>query len=825
MLYNKRFNEFITENSGNPSFLIGTYNIEDALNLSNLLIRNGYNYIDDFNDDLLKLYFDTYNISDDLEDGIFTFVLYPDKKMVFRIYSNSRYNHMIKSADIYIYPNDSNRIRRKIILSPQYRPYQFVREDKNNMEDAREIAVKVETEEEYNKLKDFIDNFDEEYSSAFTSVDFNIIRAPYYIYFCFDKERKHETPGLVTHHNIGNNGRDIEILLNDIESADQFTGVYKKVYTMDDFEDVKRILTNRKILPNRPNYNPKKFIFENKKVNSFKDFMLDNVFESKKGLEVPFVISQRLQGLLSSIKHPIAERLIYESGDLYKTTSKATLIDYDEDEKDKFTYTLPNKFIDALEDLTGMYYPTPNQEGLYSIMKTNKELYEVSRTSIKIGRLINKLYPNEYVPTGENSIEGFVNAIKLERNRRFDNFEIVNGRDIIKYYNEESYNKEAFNGSELGNSCMRYENCADYIYFYEMNEDVSLLILKSDDEKDKIVARALLWNISECNYSGVTSKFMDRVYFTKNYQKELFFEHAQNNKWFYKRFQSDASNKLWNPKTGEFEECLIKTKSTFKVNPTDEYPYMDTMKWFYVNKGFLANTLKFREDDDVIYFMQETGGGYHIEGKGKYVEYYDDYIEEEDLIYCELGNGYRLEEDSIYLEDEEVFATEEYANINCTYTRDGRWILNSKAIEYIDYNGMSQFTTQEYAIDNYTYSEKDGVFYENGYFSEFYEDGISASDAIRVYTDDDILTKGTSNNWDYLLDDGENYFLYFYGQKVYPFMNNLKDKFVEAITSLSKPDITRYYHKEVDKDDYEEYNGKYYMKELIPMIKRKKGSD
>jgi len=89
-----------------------------------------------------------------------------------------------------------------------------------------------------------------------------------------------------------------------------------------------------------------RIVHENKEfkmIDSFSDFLLET-----KLLSVPFIISERLQGLLENIEHPIAERMINDS--FFDTEStEATLIDFDDEEIDKFTYTLPNKFVDVLD--------------------------------------------------------------------------------------------------------------------------------------------------------------------------------------------------------------------------------------------------------------------------------------------------------------------------------------------------------------------------------------------------------------------------------------------------------------------------------------------
>jgi len=391
---------------------------------------------------------------------------------------------------------------------------------------------------------------------------------------------------------------------------------YDRVYEQYEWGKVQNMLIEKdKIIPTymlSKEERDKRFIREN--IYTFESFITEAI-----KTEVPFIISERLEGLLSNIDHPIAYRMIKESNNINIYSKEATLIDYDDNDTDKFTFTSANKFEDALKNTLDIKYSTADIKTLYDIMKVNKELYEELRTSIKIGRLVNKLYPSEYTPNGKNSIEDFVNAVKLSRNRTFKNFEIVNGKDIVKYYYRDNYDDDAFDGSELGNSCMSYSYCSSYINFYAINPGVSLLILKSDKEEGKIVGRALLWDIGTVNGKEVKGKFMDRVYYTKNYQKELFIEHAKNNGWYCYEHGNLSSN-IWNPDKNKHENIQFSTVIGFVKSPTDEYPYMDTMQYFYIHREFLSNSSSFEESNEPYYYLDSTDGGYTVENDEEYDE-------------------------------------------------------------------------------------------------------------------------------------------------------------------------------------------------------------
>lgn len=571
------------------------------------------------------------------------------------------------------------------------------------------------------------------------------------------------------------------------------------------------------------------------KLNTFKDFMSDNIFE-KNETSVPFVISQRLQNLLTDIEHPIAERLVADSFSMETYTTVATLIDLDDGNIDRFTYTIPNKFTDFItsDEMSHINIEKeslPTSKGrIYDIMKNNKELYERYRTSIKIGRLVNKLYPNEYKPNGDGSIEELVDAIKLSRTRKFDRFDIVEGEDIVKYYDEGSYDEEASNGSELGNSCMSAKKCGEYIKFYAENKGVKLVILRSN-KGDKILGRALLWDISHVNGKERDGKFMDRVYFTHNHQKELFLEHAKNNGWFHRYAQhNSASGKMWNPDTEEYDYLIFKTKSTFKKSSNDKYPYMDTMKWLYVNKGYLANSVQYKEKDDEVFFMEDVNGEYHIEGKGRYVEHYNDYIDDKDLTYCRLGDDYRLSDDAWWIESEHAYATDEYYNNHYTVGNDGNVILIDDAVEFIDTWGNKQMVAEEFAQNNYYFCDREEAWYEEAASSEYYDTFIPYEKCIDYLNDDTIIDdviKGKDVETDVMEIGDGNYFKYYPRDKkgyeidineynesqigvtdgAIIFMNELQDKF-DLVTTDIEDETKEWFHKVRDKDLYQkDYRG------------------
>ncbi len=187
---------------------------------------------------------------------------------------------------------------------------------------------------------------------------------------------------------------------------------------------------------------------------------------------------------------------------------------------------------------------------------------------IKIGRLARNLLKLTNDKFSDKEIENFVNEFKSKYaflQNAFRNFHLVTGDDIRHWYLEDNY-YDSPNGP-LHNSCMRYLDCQGFFSIYVDNPEVcQLLILKSDYDSSKITGRALVWKLENGDY------FMDRIYFSKDSEVNLFIEFAKSNGWVYKSSQGTGCGLLID---GNKYTKIPKVKLTnfdFK-----EYPYVDTL--------------------------------------------------------------------------------------------------------------------------------------------------------------------------------------------------------------------------------------------------------
>ena len=300
------------------------------------------------------------------------------------------------------------------------------------------------------------------------------------------------------------------------------------------------------------------------------------------------------------------------------------------------------------------------------------------RTDLYIGRFVNRVSEKANQKLDPTEIERFVNTYKA----KFDSFksgesrfEEVSGEVIKHWYHQNNY--EAVKG-QLGNSCMRKGSCQSFFKIYTENPEVcSLLILKSEEDYDKIAGRALVWKLSD----GRT--YMDRVYTVRDSDAQLFDEYANKRGWL----NEDSMGHR------DFIKMIVKLKHW----RFEEYPYMDTFKCLNKDDGYLSS------DEDKwpspgFWKLEDTGGGYDGDNL-VYSDYHGEYIDRDEAVRT-INGDWCLEDCAVYLEYKDGWATQDEETVSCNY------------------NG-----------DNY--------FLEDTYYSDVLEDYIYTEDAIEIVINSD----------------------------------------------------------------------------------------
>jgi len=232
----------------------------------------------------------------------------------------------------------------------------------------------------------------------------------------------------------------------------------------------------------------------------------------------------------------------------------------------------------------------------------------VKPQEIRVGSLIQTLLKKSGEEVSGPELEDFVikfnNEVRSIKENILKDFEIVKGDDIKTYYLSKNYYSD---DHTLGGSCMRYSRCQPYLNIYSENPNqVSLVILRSDEDNSKIKGRALLWTGAQYNDSKYSDKpFMDRIYVNNSKDEELFKKFAIKNGFVYKESQNYSKNGFMFD--GEITSIsLIEVKlenSDVAGGNFNYYPYIDTLTFYNPHKKRLSN-----ESCDDCYTLDETDG-------------------------------------------------------------------------------------------------------------------------------------------------------------------------------------------------------------------------
>ena len=249
-----------------------------------------------------------------------------------------------------------------------------------------------------------------------------------------------------------------------------------------------------------------------------------------------------------------------------------------------------------------------------------------SKDTIKIGRMVRKMIevynkearirkgiairPGHKVELKDKDIEDFVNTYKSfydSQNNMMDNFMILKGDEISEAYDCNNYWNE-WKGT-LGDSCMK-EVDSGYFDIYTTNDTVSLLTLvaRSDSADNSfgalVMGRAILWELND----GDT--FMDRIYTTRDSDEKLFIKFARENNFIYKAKQNHSEDGPFFTPHNNYSDStpldLTVSVNSDREEEITEFPYMDTMKYFYWKEGEMTNGHR----GNGYLYLEDTEGQY-----------------------------------------------------------------------------------------------------------------------------------------------------------------------------------------------------------------------
>ncbi len=273
------------------------------------------------------------------------------------------------------------------------------------------------------------------------------------------------------------------------------------------------------------------------------------------------------------------------------------------------------------------------------------ELFVKSRNQIKIGKLINKLFPGKF---SDKEIEEYVNKFKALLDKVGEKLSIVDGEDIALWYNKKNYKNS---DGTLGSSCMR--GSEGIFGIYTNNPEVCRLLILTEDSK--LIGRSIIWRLNSINkeFGGEKPEyFMDRQYTAKDSDVNKFINYAKEQGWAYK-----TNNNHHSVQGVTFKDQSIVTLMSVQLKPVSDneyeyktYPYVDTFRRYNPSTGELVNDEDDDSDNEGCYLLDSTSGGYtKIEG-GVFSEYYDCRIPESEAVYSDRLNDYLWRDRSVFVE-------------------------------------------------------------------------------------------------------------------------------------------------------------------------------
>jgi len=340
-----------------------------------------------------------------------------------------------------------------------------------------------------------------------------------------------------------------------------------------------------------------------------------------------------------------------------------------------------------------------------------------NRQTSRAGKLARKLIDSTHIDTLElkdTDFELFSNLIKADKINDEDcqvQFIEVKGEDIKYRYNENNHSK-LYTLGQLGDSCMRYENCERYLDIYVKNPDkISMLVMI--DCENNTVGRALVWNTNK-------GMFMDRVYATDAHQK-MFENYAEEKGWMYKKVHSNGVN-VHIVRNGESEMRYLTVE--LDEYEFDEYPYVDTL-CYLSDTGKISNDSGYNDKE-----LRSTSGSWEQQEDNHDNECWDEeneeYIDEGDAEYIE-GYGY-VHYTSAVLDD---YTHNYIRKRDAQRLTNGKWCHENNAIETED-GWVHDDDLGDYEYINSTYYNRENDCVLDSLTDEY----ILESESVKLYDGD-----------------------------------------------------------------------------------------
>jgi hypothetical protein len=212
-------------------------------------------------------------------------------------------------------------------------------------------------------------------------------------------------------------------------------------------------------------------------------------------------------------------------------------------------------------------------KGKPTILGSNNSWARDNRQATKLGKAFRKWFSqNELpIPYSDSEIEHIHN--KIMQDYIFSGkISEVDGADIKSAYHVSNY---ARNAGTLNGSCMKYDECQDFIDFYAFTDGIRLI--QAVNDVGKVIGRAVVWNNARFGTKdgkSFNATFCDRVYGSPLTTTKIL-DYAKSQGYITKEHQNYGDTHTFSMPNGESITATIR----FQFAPyTAALPYMDTFK-------------------------------------------------------------------------------------------------------------------------------------------------------------------------------------------------------------------------------------------------------
>jgi hypothetical protein len=324
-------------------------------------------------------------------------------------------------------------------------------------------------------------------------------------------------------------------------------------------------------------------------------------------LESVLMTSQYLEDVIKNIDDKIAQDFIQLINQDIKTPYNALNIT---DRNDKVSFLADNQFqnkIKAGSNPLDLFSDTNNKTTagrvVRQILKDNGKEY----TDVEISKFVDKFKASWEKLKSKDSEKSPIR--------------VVSGEELRSWYHEEHYNERTLRGyGSLGKSCMRHDECQQFLDIYAFNPEVCKLLINTKEEngEEKLVSRAILWTTNKGLY-------LDRIYYTDSSEEELLMDWAKTNLGCELFFRDSGGKKF------------VQLENPTKMY--DKYPYMDSMPYYYTVERKVYNYEPSVDNKAELLYCQDTDGYYERQNM-VYCEWTDDNLPEDEVIWSSYHNSY-----------------------------------------------------------------------------------------------------------------------------------------------------------------------------------------